>query len=83
VWRNGSGAVERAHESWVATILGTDVVGRWGRFVQGVDEDTKIADLARSAGVVAGFQARQVVARRSLNEGRVFLVLPRGFPQIP
>jgi hypothetical protein len=83
VWRNGSGAVEQAHESWVATILGTDVVGRWGGFVRGVDAGTKMAHRAGSAGVVVGFQACQVVARRSLNEARAFLVLPRGLPQIP
>jgi hypothetical protein len=42
-----------------------------------------MADQAGSAGVVVGFQARQVVARRSLNEARAFLVLPRSFPQNP
>jgi hypothetical protein len=83
VWCNGSGAVEQARKSWVATILGTDVAGRQGQSVRGVDEDTKMAHWARSAGVVVGFQACQVVARRSLNEARAFLVLPRSFPQIP
>jgi hypothetical protein len=60
-----------------------DVAGRRGRFVQGVDEDTKMVHWAGLAGVVVGFQARQVEARRSLNEARTFLVLPRGLPQIP
>jgi hypothetical protein len=51
MWRNGAGAVERAHESWVAPILGADVAGRRGRFVQGVDKDTKMVDWAGLAGV--------------------------------
>jgi hypothetical protein len=50
--------------------------------VQGVDEGTKMADWAGSAGVV-GFQPRQVMARWSLKEVRAFLVVPRGFPQNP
>jgi hypothetical protein len=83
VWRNGSGAVERAREPWVATILGTDVAGRRGRFVRGVDAGTKMADQAGSAGVVVGFQTHQVMARWSSNEARAFLVVPRGLPQIP
>jgi hypothetical protein len=42
-----------------------------------------MAHWAGSAGVVVGFQACKVVAGWSLNEARAFLVLPRGFPQIP
>jgi hypothetical protein len=83
VWRNGSGAVEWARESWVATLLGTDVAGWRGRFVRGVGAGTKMADQAGSAGVVVGFQARQVMARWSSNEARAFLVVPRSLPQIP